>query len=186
MAKRCMLALIILASAAAAASAGVEPATLAVTLVDGERLPPGTRQAATAQVERIFASADVEVRWMPSDVPIDARQLVIEVVLTDAMARQLMLQESLLPDVLGVTGPEVRRAYVFVDRVMHLAVQAGTDPGDTLGSIIAHELGHILLEGDGHSSTGLRQPAFEMYERGPRRFTPAEADAIRVYLRGRT
>jgi hypothetical protein len=172
------------ADAAAVASADVEPVTLAVTLLDYGRLSPGIRASAEEQLLRIFAAADVEIRWVPlGHAGTNERRAIDVVLLSDVMARRLIKERAIPPIVLGITGPDTRRVYVFVDRVLHLAVQTGSDPGDTLGSVLAHELGHLLLPDNGHSRTGIMQAEYEMFGRGARRFTPAQAEAIRAFLR---
>ena len=171
-------------SAPAVASADSEPVTLAVTLLDYAQLNTGIRASAEEQCLRIFAAADVEIRWVPlGHATTDKRRAIDVVLLSDVMARRLIQGRAIPPIVLGITGPDIKRVYVFVDRVLHLAVQTGSDPGDTLGSVIAHELGHVLLPDNGHSPTGIMQAEYEMYGRGARRFTPAQAAAIRAFLR---
>jgi hypothetical protein len=46
-------------------------------------------------------------------------------------------------------------ATVYVDRVKKLARSAGVKDGDLLGRAIAHEIGHLLLGTNQHSSVGL-------------------------------
>jgi hypothetical protein len=48
--------------------------------------------------------------------------------------------------------------------------------------VIAHEIGHIVLADERHSNIGIMQPEFEMYERGGRWFTPAQAESIKTFL----
>jgi hypothetical protein len=46
-------------------------------------------------------------------------------------------------------------ATVFIDRVTALSQQGKIDPWSTLGGIMAHEIGHLLLGTNSHSETGL-------------------------------
>lgn len=95
--------------------------------------------------------------------------MVDVVLLSDAMARRLIQEAAISPSVLGITGLEAQRAHIFVDRV-RLAIRTGEDSGDMPGSVIAHEIGHIVIGDDSHSTTGIMQPEFGLYERGGRWF----------------
>ena len=46
-------------------------------------------------------------------------------------------------------------ATIFLDRVQAVAQRAGVPPAALLGRAIAHEVGHLLLATNAHSSTGL-------------------------------
>jgi len=166
-------------------SAKTDTVTLAVTLSDFGKIPPAIRDAAEQQLARIFGAAGVEIRPVLPGVTAGNECPTIEVVLlSDAMARRLLPPKSIPPNSLGIVGSEIHRAYVFVDRVLPLALHNGADPGDLLGNVIAHEIGHLLLPDEGHSPGGIMQAEFEMHMRGARRFTPAQAEAIRKFLRG--
>jgi Zn-dependent peptidase ImmA (M78 family) len=61
----------------------------------------------------------------------------------------------------------------------------GVEPGDALGHVIAHELGHLLLKGEGHASNGVMQPGYEFRNRSAQRFTPEQAVMLRQEMQRR-
>jgi hypothetical protein len=156
-----------------------------VQLADYERrVPPETRKSAEQQLVRIFSAAGVDIQLLREGATAPKGRWSIEVLLlSDAMAHRLIDERQLEGHVLGITAGGRPRAYILVDRVLHLASHSGSDPGDTLGTIIAHEIGHLLLlPHAGESFGGIMQPKYEMLSRAQRRFTPTEADAIKIAL----
>ena len=55
----------------------------------------------------------------------------------------------------GIAGAAPFLSTVYVDRVDSVARGAGIDPRRVLGLAIAHEIGHVLLNSNTHSPTGL-------------------------------
>jgi hypothetical protein len=47
------------------------------------------------------------------------------------------------------------QAFVFFDRVLDVTKDTGFSRPRVLGHVMAHELGHLLLEGENHSTTGI-------------------------------
>ena len=122
----------------------------------------------------------------PSRVPV-AKLTVI--VLTPEMAARVHLQD----DVLGFAAvPEEgmgRIGYVIYDRVQRIAAGHGADEVGLLGSVMAHEISHLLLGRDSHVDGGLmkdhwnhldvRQLASMKLE-----FSESQADHIRRTIEG--
>jgi hypothetical protein len=50
-------------------------------------------------------------------------------------------------------GPN--QAFVFFDRVLKVTKDTGSSRPRVLGYVMAHELGHLLLDGESHSTTGI-------------------------------
>jgi hypothetical protein len=76
-------------------------------------------------------------------------------------------------------------ATVFIDRVERLAEVARFDRSAILGRAIAHEIGHLLLGTNAHSSTGLMRETwtFEEVRRnqaGDWQFTPTQQDHLQA------
>lgn len=84
-------------------------------------------------------------------------------------------------------GPQ--EAYVFADGVKTLAVNKGLSEPPTLGCVIAHEIGHLLLGPDSHADGGIvradrRVRVFRLAAQGmPPTFTPAQARQLLARLR---
>ncbi|HYS24186.1 MAG TPA: hypothetical protein VEP46_01245 [Vicinamibacterales bacterium] len=122
----------------------------------------------------------------PSRVPV-AKLTVI--VLTPEMAARAHIQD----DVLGFAAvPEEgmgRIAYVIYDRVQRIAAGHGADEVGLLGSVMAHEISHLLLGRGSHVGGGLmkdhwnhldvRQLASLKLE-----FSESQADHIRRTIEG--
>jgi hypothetical protein len=82
-----------------------------------------------------------------------------------------------------MAGRDGARAFIFTERTMALAHNhVRVQETEALSFVIVHELGHLLLPDSGHSPTGLMQAAYDLLNQSARRFTPAEADAIRQRL----
>ena len=78
-------------------------------------------------------------------------------------------------------------ATVYIDRVTHVAMAAGMEPGTLLGYAVAHELGHLLLAADTHGARGLMRSLWRDDElRSDRKtdwtFTPEERTTIHSRL----
>ena len=58
------------------------------------------------------------------------------------------------------------------------------DAAITLGDVMAHELGHLILP-PGHSNAGIMRPTVNMRSRGVETFTEDEAAVIHTVLRER-
>jgi hypothetical protein len=78
------------------------------------------------------------------------------------------------------------RALVFVDRVEKRAKSARIDMSRLLAAVMAHEIGHMLLN-DAHSATGLMRPHWgdrdlQLIDMAALRFSANEPDRIRREL----
>jgi hypothetical protein len=93
--------------------------------------------------------------------------------------------EALGMDVMGQGAPLVGRAYIYYDRVLKLNPAPPRDVITTLGDVIAHELGHLMLP-VGHSNVGIMRPSINMTSRRLETFTEEEAAQIRGHLRRQT
>ena len=81
-------------------------------------------------------------------------------------------------------------ASIFYDVVRDCAAQQREDLDQLLGAAIAHELGHLLLGTNSHSTTGLmsafwsRKELFVVQQRGLA-FSSAEAEHVQKAVRAR-
>ena len=76
---------------------------------------------------------------------------------------------------------------VFYDRAMELHVNWNVGLADTLGNVMAHELGHLLLGSNSHASTGIMRAHWQGEELrhlswGRLSFTNQQADHMRGKL----
>jgi hypothetical protein len=102
--------------------------------------------------------------------------------MAEAPARRKAAMESLGADVMGQGAPLIGRAYIYYDRVLKLNPVPPRDIITTLGDVIAHELGHLMLP-PGHSNVGIMRPSINMTSRRLETFTTHEAAHIRERVR---
>jgi hypothetical protein len=85
---------------------------------------------------------------------------------------------------LGSAAVGTRVAIVPYSRVVELARGGNATSGLVLGHVIAHELGHLLLQRATHSAAGLMQATLDLRlaQQGRLLFTAPEAQAIRAAI----
>lgn len=81
-------------------------------------------------------------------------------------------------------------AYAFYDRVKDCAVRRGMNLAQLLGNVIAHELAHLLLGVNSHSSHGLMHACWSgkellAVEQGGLSFSPCEKNRLRIAVTAR-
>jgi hypothetical protein len=180
-------AVAILATAAAAAAAGryAEPELRTTVRVDDKAGVQGAvLKLAQARAAQVFAMSGVKVDWIDGA---EANRLKIVapytiLIMAEAPSKIKAAMEQLGTDVMGQGAPFVGRAYIYYDRVLHLSPIPPRDVVTTLGDVIAHELGHLMLP-PGHSAVGIMRPSINMTSRRVETFTQEEAAHLRTLLR---
>jgi hypothetical protein len=78
-------------------------------------------------------------------------------------------------------GEAGRIAFVIYDRIRDIARRADADIAQVMGTVIAHELGHLLLPAGSHTDDGLmrRRWATTDFRRRDLQFSIAQAEEIR-------
>ncbi len=157
----------------------------------------------------IFREAGVEVRWIDPKVtsenkqenPTDQRSFDLSEmqlrILPPAMADPLGLPRNVMGLAPGA-GPDRLRVYVFYNRVQELAqrqvnahchgtIARPATVQQILGAMIAHELGHVLLNLPSHTKTGIMRGNWDLgdlhdaaYE--DLLFTPQQGEVMRAEL----
>lgn len=174
---------LVLVSAPLFAADAPAPVAVHVRLINRAKVPRAPIEQAAQQVTRIYAEAGIHIVWeLDAPSPTGESRVRDVVLLSPAMADRLVIVEGVAPRVLGLAGRAGSRAFIFTERITASAAHLGVDDADALGVVIAHELGHLLLPSSGHSSAGLMQSGYEFRNRSARRFTPAQAEAIRQGL----
>jgi len=135
----------------------------------------------------VFAMRGVKLDWIDGE---EANRLRVVapyaiLIMAEAPARLKAKMENLGMDVLGQGAPLVGRAYIYYDRVIKLNPVPPRDVITTLGDVLAHELGHLLLP-PGHSNIGIMRPSINMTSRRLETFTDVEAAHIRERVRRQT
>jgi hypothetical protein len=136
---------------------------------------------------QVFAMKGVKLDWIDGT---EANRLKVVapytiLIMAEAPAKLKAQMEGLGMDVMGQGAPLVGRAYIYYDRVLKLNPAPPRDVITTLGDVIAHELGHLMLP-VGHSNVGIMRPSINMTSRRLETFTEEEAAQIRGHLRRQT
>jgi hypothetical protein len=147
----------------------------------GEKvLPGGITQAARLQIGWMLEKVGVEVRWNPRQVRAGVQAIEIRFALGTPAAFH--------PGALAYARPfagGVQPVTVFYDRVRFLAeVRPGLE-ARLLAHVLVHEIGHVLMENDAHSSAGVMKARWTVhdYDRmalAPLQFTKEERDLLKA------
>ncbi len=168
------------------------------------RVAPETLATAERVASEIFTQAGVGTIWV--DAGITPQGLASQTsgpllniwlnVLPSAMAHRL----GRFDDMMGLApgaGPDRRVVYAFYDvidaftRTESMASKSPIPPALILGHVIAHEVGHLLLNLETHSSTGImrgdwNRRVFQDAKSGFLVFASQQAEAIRSEVIRRT
>lgn len=90
-----------------------------------------------------------------------------------------ILAESVPGSVLGLAVRNARRAYIFTHRIAQLALRHGDDFRGTLGRVMAHEVGHLVLPFYSHSDHGIMSANFGVRSMSDRDFSSEQVVAVR-------
>jgi len=176
---------LVMADGVSAAGRGAEPELRITVRVDDKAGVQGVYlKFAKQRAAEVFAMRGVKLDWADGE---DATRLKAVasytiLIMAEAPARLKAEMERLGTDVMGQGAPLVRRAYIYYDRVLKLNPVPPRDIITTLGDVMAHELGHLMLP-PGHSNVGIMRPDINMTSRRLETFTDVEAAHIREQLR---
>lgn len=195
---------LLLSSASGAVAQTRDQPTLVARLYDMPSSDAAARAAAMSVAAAILGDAGLAVQWRDcgrggADYPcrpVDgARELIVRVMPTGGVPEPLRAPVSARAAVdaptlhLGVAAVEAgvtgMLATVYRDNVLRVTQRAGLDYGELLGRAIAHEVGHLLLRGAGHSLSGLMRAVWTDAELIANRredwtFAPPERDGLRA------
>jgi hypothetical protein len=161
-----------------------EPDVRITVRVDDKAGVLGTHlKLAEARAAKVFALSGVTVEWIDGR---EAARLNLTVtytilIMAEAPAALKAAMEAIGADVMGQGAPFIGRAYIYYDRVLKLSPIPPRDIVSTLGDVMAHELGHLMLP-PGHSSVGIMRPSINMTSRRVETFTEAEIAEIHAQL----
>ncbi len=141
---------------------------------------------AEAQATKVYEAVGVDLHWVhegqeaeplaPGTYPVSV------VLLSGRKARHVIALEHIEDGVFGYAAGGSRRAYIFCDRIITTAGRHMTNYVDVLGYVIAHELGHLVLPPNSHSSTGIMRADMELLTHRLAYFTATQGGIIRGFL----
>ena len=183
-----LVAVAMLATAVSSFGAGREAdpdLRITVRVDDKAGVQGAVLKLAEARAANVFAMSGVSVDWLDGEeaIRLKLRTPYTILIMAEAPAKLKAAMEQLGTDVMGQGAPFIGRAYIYYDRVQQLRPSPPRGVITTLGDVIAHELGHLILP-PGHSLTGIMRPGIDMTSRRVETFTKVEAKQIRERLRG--
>jgi hypothetical protein len=161
-------------------------AALVVQLLNPSGAPTAIVRQAQEEVTRVYANIDVPVEWTDAQITAE-RSDIIRLVLLPYETGNLRHREKEVMGAAMRTEAGNAIAYVYYRRVQAQANRYQVSIGSVLACAIAHELGHLLLPGTPHASTGLMRACwsrdeFNQADQGQLRFLPDDVARIRAGL----
>ena len=139
-------------------------------------------EAAQKKAATIYDEIGIDLVWLPAGVappPGLTGSLRLRVVLADKATEKLLAAAGLRSEPLGVAPEGSFSLYVFCRRI---SSRVGANATTVLGRVLAHEIGHQVLPGMGHSDTGLMQSIIDYGPHKAAGFTGTQAQSIQALL----
>jgi hypothetical protein len=151
---------------AAAKTVGNQEVEITVLVQDSTRLSGSILKEAEQEASRIFRAAGISIAWVNCSVGsnrVDEEcyrvpgptQFVLHIVATGKTSSDLVFGLAFLDE-----NGAGKYSDVFLDRIEAAHRTFGTDTSRLLGTIVAHELGHLLLGNHAHSYAGVMAPVW--------------------------
>jgi len=143
-----------------------EPPAMLISVYDRTGMPPRLLSKAGERTTRIFRKAGIAMVWLDC-WPGVCNQLQLAYCSGQASSIHLVL--TILPEQMahrlpqtiekfGIALAEGGRgsyAYVFFGRIEKFAKEDSLDPAELLGTVAAHEIGHLMLGPESHTASGI-------------------------------
>ena len=178
-------ALILLVSVGSAPGADDRhlPPSLSLRIMNHAHLSSETVQRAAQEVSAIYRVAGVATTWVEASPHSGPGNGSVDIVLmSEALADTHVRQRGFRHDNLGYAIRAARRAYIFCRHIHDIEIEFSREPGEVLGLVIAHEVGHLLLPDDAHSAHGIMRTTFDLRSRQRPYFSRAESDLLQARL----
>jgi hypothetical protein len=165
----------------ASATADAEPIVVVVDVDNRSGIRAEALKEAVTHATQIYAAIGVALVWTDGGrIPGEPAALRLAVALISGSGEERLVTEVGAPTgTLGFAPRGTGRAYILCGRVARLAKSTGEPVGAVLGRVIAHEIGHLLMPGQGHSQTGIMRARLDDWPSRMPAFSDAEAEAIR-------
>lgn len=164
-------------------AAPAEVATVVLHLVDYQHVASADLAYAQKEASKVFANIGVRLVWADGfalGAASDGHRHFDVVILNTEMTER----RHAVDRVFGEASSETHRAFVYYGRVLSHALETTSDPRLALGLVLAHEVGHMVLPGEGHSETGLMRATWFGRLASIPDFLPEQAAIIRAQLAG--
>jgi hypothetical protein len=158
-----------------------------ILIVNHAGAPPEVLTVAERAAARVFDQIAIQTSWHVSGLKAGSGLDQIEddlgsAIIVSLLSEPMELQMKAPPTVMGIAVPGGRLAKIMYGRVEGMAQAVNTDLATVLGHVIAHEIGHLLLSRDAHSSGGIMSATLnpQLAARGVLWFSPAEGTVARA------
>jgi hypothetical protein len=172
----------LLTARAATAAGASDRAAIVLHVDDFSGLLPQDVDAAVTMARRVFMEAGIHTVWVfggNRKPPIIGALHLKVIVLSKEMAEQKIASDGVQGNVLGQAAKDCGRAYIYSHRIAELAARNQRRVGELLGWVIAHEVGHLALPGNGHSPSGIMRSALDLRAAALPAFTLDQIAALR-------
>jgi len=132
-----------------------------VAVYDDAGVAPDVVLRAEAAADRVFRGAGIHVQW--TNPLWEERAAVVPVAEQETRGRLMVRivphSRSLKGEIFGLAFLDEdgrgRQADIFYNGIVRLSASGSHDSAVLLGSVMVHELGHLLLGSHSHSSSGI-------------------------------
>ena len=176
---------------ASVAVTGLRDRTIVLHVANYAALSPHVLAGAKARVAKVYEGIGVRTVWVESEDTVRPRQdgqLHLTVILLSRdMAAKKISARRIAYRVLGQAHLPSGRAYIFCDRIAAVRgtptlLSISTLFSISLGNVIAHEMGHLVLQENSHSQNGLMRAIVDLHAIHLQNFDQAQAGTIRTML----
>ena len=154
--------------------------TIVLHVTNYAELSPEVIDAAKARVAAVYAVIGVRTVW-------DDRGMAVSRLQNGELHVNVLLlprdKKGTNAHVLGQAHLPSGRAYIFCDRIAGMA-GLPTSFATALADVIAHEVGHLALQGGGHSPSGIMRASLHGRFKHVQSFNRTEERTIRAALMG--
>jgi len=174
----------------ASASEIAHTAAVRVRIHDYANIAPAPLAHIQKLVGQMYHAIGVHTEWLGTTHPLGDDPTAAEpcgpndltiIVLTQEMAGRRMVPGAIIGYAAVTPGEAGRVAFVIYERIRDLARRADADLVRVMSTVMAHELGHLLLPSGAHSGDGLMRGRWATadFRRPDLQFSLSQAQEIR-------
>lgn len=169
-----------------AAAGRADAIPLVVNVHDRAEILPKTLDQALKEAARIYWQLGVALEWHGDSARVGAPAFSVQLIIQDKLRPAADHTEQFLMGAALAPGRDCRgTVYLFNDQVAEFSSSRRIPSALAMGTVIAHEIGHVLLLRKGHSPEGLMRAVlnggdWERAAMGILLFVPDDAAIIRA------
>ncbi len=162
-------------------------ASVLVRVENVANVPVQVLRLSEARAAEVFGRIAVQLEWIDGQTVIndDVVASYTVVIMSRSAVQEKAAKEALADIVVGEAALVARRAYIFYDRIAALRLVPPRDLAATLGDVIAHELGHLMLPPNSHSESGIMRAGLVLRPQWVDTFDKRQALLIRGLIAAR-